>query len=345
MNSRASKQPSLLKPLVISVSFHACLMVAVYYSTISLKPLAQNPVELLSSIDVIMVARNPQRSPVLEEPDINESFDEPVAEAVDERISSALEEIEIAGQKSEPEINKEKGTGLTNEEIAVIDAKAGENEIGRGKVGADNSASDSQEQQVEGLAGLNSAGISNAISSYMMAYSEEVKEEWVSDCIKYRNQHGTQDCPQEHRAGDIRPIYREYQGSNDFFSSQTRKDIAKLAFLQSVIKENDLSGDEFYAVNQIAQNYYFLLNPEPAWTPQKSPDRFNPHLIESGVGDLIKAIPGGIRVFGIGDIKFLTLDFSSTLEQTFLSIEPEPDKNDDSAEAFILSVPLFPVRK
>jgi hypothetical protein len=212
MKLRNPEATNLVKPLFVSLVLHACLITGVVYSykLHSTSAESASVEETIQSINIILLERNSQESlkTEVESVEVIQESVERLLENID--TISDVEILALATEENSPDQT------VVLEQFAPLDQPAVNKASGEGS-------------------GLQASGVANAISSYMTAYTQRLNQDWLNDCIKYKNRHGTKDCPQGISDKEIRPVYRDYG------QSQNAKYEDRIEFLNSTIGDNALS--------------------------------------------------------------------------------------------------------
>jgi hypothetical protein len=253
MKDASPEKSALAKPLIASLSLHACLLIGIYYSTISMQPIDQNRTVNSNSIDIILVERNPQIALIEEETEIE----------VEVLVAENPAEILVEMDSVEAEVidtNIEENSSLSEAIVSVpnggILAPPPDQEFEFDQSpSAENTLNEPE---------ISSAEVSLAISTYMASYSQELNQEWLTECIKYRTRHGSKECPEgldssSYSSGEIgQTITNLFANQQSTQARQARNLEDRTDFLAGIMGNYNSSstGDQF--VRELIEGQYYL---------------------------------------------------------------------------------------
>lgn len=176
---RASR---LKQALCASLLLHVGAIFLLFYLEFDIRPVASPP-EDPDRFVLTLTQFNPQRRR-LPEPLVAEVLPQPAAPEGEQNTQTAIVEEDSPGN--------------------VIDS--GEEEAGERAAGTVEAEITSNSDD-----GLDAAVLRNAVSAYIdTTYRRGLGASWVENCLRYKNQHGTSDCPQNARNGAT-PVKRSEQ--------------------------------------------------------------------------------------------------------------------------------------
>lgn len=330
MEVKHFKKPGLGKPLLVSLVLHAGVFTFVYFAS-SAQPIEEElPLDPLRNFEITLVTRNPQELP-LPLPVQDEPLDP--AQAIEAASIEELNVSEFVDEDSKIEALPKEALLMRADELTFIEPRPA---LDRNIGVQDNDDSSNLD--------LSPAGITKAISSYMADYNEDLNQLWLSDCLKYKNQHGTQDCPQGdedsyHPNQHLRRIMsRLNQGANDLVAARkledamqllgslnsTRGDSAENNLVNAVIKQShDYYREKSLALRGISREPEMLVAAD--WVLKKP-------MFGAGVGEPKIDLPGIYN----NHLEEQEHDFEISQGPAVTS------ENDEELKPFVLATPLFP---
>jgi hypothetical protein len=209
-----------------------------------------------------------------------------------------------------------------------------------------------------GTPGISAAQVNNSVTAYIANYKSSLTSDWLSECLRYQNEHGVKTCP---RGGDGRSETTNAvnQATNDLFRAYisgasenaraSKQLLAEMEAMQPFMKENSVMGE-------LARQRYELAKANYCGNSCRGPALITSENFADPIFDTPVSNEGSIRLLSVsigdsgvqvGGLMSLMLEAKPQAVKPFVpySFTATPLQQAESESEFNVEVPLFPIRE